>query len=156
MKTRTLAIASDHRGHDVVDALKEHLAAAGYEVDIVARPDDLEQPVDYPDAAEEVTSSIVDGRADAGILVCGSGIGMSMAANRIRGIRAALVADATAAEMSRRHNDANVLCMGASCLDVPTMCALLDTWLSTEFEGGRHEARVRKIDSIGSCGEATC
>ena len=156
MKTRTLAIASDHRGHDVVDALKEHLVSAGHQVNIVARPEDLEQPVDYPDAAEEVTNSILDGGADMGVLVCGSGIGMSMAANRVRGVRAALVADPTAAEMSRRHNDANVLCMGASCLDVPTMCALLDTWLSTEFEGGRHEARVRKIDSIGSCGEATC
>lgn len=155
MNTRTLAIASDHRGHDVVDAIKEHLVSAGHHVDIVGRPDDLEQPVDYPDAAQEVTSSILHGVADAGVLVCGSGIGMSMAANRVRGIRAALVADANAAEMSRRHNDANVLCMGASCLDVPAMCSLLDTWLSTEFEGGRHEARVRKIDSIGTCGEAT-
>ena len=153
MNIRTLAIASDHRGHEVIDSIKEHLVAAGLQVDIVGRPENLEQPVDYPDAAEGVTSAILDGKADVGVLVCGSGIGMSMAANRVRGIRAALVGDANAAEMSRRHNDANVLCMGASCLDVPMMCSILDTWLSTEFEGGRHEARIRKIDSVGTCGE---
>mgnify|MGYP001103288888 CR=1 FL=1 len=152
---RTLAIASDHRGHAVVDSIKEHLAATGLEVEIVGRPEDLEQPVDYPDAAGEVTNAILQGRVDAGILVCGSGIGMSMAANRFRGIRAALVADTNGAEISRRHNDANVLCMGASCLDLPEMYAILDTWLSTEFEGGRHETRIRKIDSQGTCGEPT-
>ena len=80
---------------------------------------------------------------------------MSMAANRVQGIRAALVADAHAAEMSRRHNDANVLCMGSSCLDPEAMNAILDVWLATEFEGGRHVRRVDKIDAMGSC-EGSC
>ena len=109
-------IASDHRGHDVVDAIHDHLTDAGFSVDILARPDDLEAAVDYPDAARAVTSAIVEGRADCGVLICGSGIGMSMAANRVQGVRAALVGDAHAAEMSRRHNDANVLCMGSARL----------------------------------------
>lgn len=148
---RTVAIASDHRGHDVVDAIHDHLTDAGYSVDILARPDDLEAAVDYPDAARAVTSAIVEGRADCGVLICGSGIGMSMAANRVQGVRAALVGDAHAAEMSRRHNDANVLCMGSARLEPDAMNAILDVWLSTEFEAGRHVRRVEKIDAMGSC-----
>ena len=148
---RTLAIASDHRGHDVIDAIRDHLTGAGWEVDILARPDDRDAAVDYPDAARAVANAIVDGRAERGVLVCGSGIGMSMAANRVQGIRAALVADTHAAEMSRRHNDANVLCMGSSCLEPEAMNAILDVWLATAFEGGRHVRRVDKIDAMDSC-----
>ena len=151
---RTLAIASDHRGHDVVDAIRAHLEAAGWEVDVLARPDDLDAAVDYPDAARTVTNAVADGRAGYGVLICGSGIGMSMAANRVQGIRAALVADAHAAEMSRLHNDANVLCMGSSCLDPVAMNSILDVWLSTDFEGGRHIRRVEKIDAMDSCEES--
>ena len=141
-----IAIASDHRGYDAVDAIHDHLCAAGWSVEVMARPADPEAGIDYPDAAREVAEAVQQARADRGILVCGSGIGMSMAANRLQGIRAALVADGHAAEMSRRHNDANVLCMGSSCLEPDVMNGILDVWLHTEFEGGRHERRVNKID----------
>lgn len=147
---RTIAIASDHRGYDAVDAIREHLLEAGWSVEILARPEDPEAGVDYPDAAREVTNAVRSGMATRGVLVCGSGIGMSMAANRVQGIRAALVADGQAAEMSRRHNDANVLCMGSSCLEPDVMNTLVDIWLNTPFEGGRHERRVGKIDALGS------
>ena len=150
---RRIAIASDHRGYEAVDAICDHLGAAGWSVEILARPSDADAGVDYPDAAREVAEAVLQDRADRGVLVCGSGIGMSMAANRLQGIRAALVADAQAAEMSRRHNDANVLCMGSSCLEPDTMNGILDIWLHTEFEGGRHERRVNKIDALGSCSE---
>ena len=151
---RILAIASDHRGHDVVDAIRDHLTNAGWQVDVLARPEDLEAAVDYPDAAQAVTTAVADGRAECGVLICGSGIGMSMAANRVHGIRAALVADAHAAEMSRLHNDANVLCMGSARLEPDAMNAILDVWLSTDFEGGRHVRRVEKIDAMRSCEES--
>ena len=151
---RILAIASDHRGHDVVDAIRDHLTNAGWQVHVLARPDDLEAAVDYPDAAQAVTTAVADGRAECGVLICGSGIGMSMAANRVHGIRAALVADAHAAEMSRLHNDANVLCMGSARLEPDAMNAILDVWLSTDFEGGRHVRRVEKIDAMRSCEES--
>ena len=146
-----IAIASDHRGYEAVDAIHDHLIGAGWSVEIVARPADADAGVDYPDAAREVAEAVLQHRVDRGVLVCGSGIGMSMAANRLQGIRAALVADTHAAEMGRRHNDANVLCMGSSCLDPDVMNGILDVWLDTDFEGGRHERRVNKIDALGSC-----
>lgn len=149
-----LAIASDHRGYDAVDAICHHLTSEGWTVEVLARPADPEAGVDYPDAAREVAEAVLQDRADRGVLVCGSGIGMSMAANRVQGIRAALVADGQAAEMSRRHNDANVLCMGSSCLAPDVMNGILDIWLHTEFEGGRHERRVNKIDALGSSSES--
>ena len=103
---------------------------------------------DYPDMAYPVAVAVAEGRADRGILVCGSGIGMSITANKIRGIRAALVHDELGAEMSRRHNNANILCLAADLLGQSVIERIVQLWLKTEFEGGRHARRVEKIAAI--------
>lgn len=144
----TIAMGSDHRGYEAVDSISEHLRAAGWSIEILGRSESDEPSVDYPDVAAEVTAAVRDGRASVGILMCGSGIGMSIAANKVHGIRAALVNDPIAAEMSRRHNDANVLCIGSDRLEGSEMETIVDTWLSTEFEGGRHARRVQKISGL--------
>jgi RpiB/LacA/LacB family sugar-phosphate isomerase len=136
----TIAIGSDHRAREIVDGLAAHLKPLGWTVHKHYGGD--EDSIDYPCIANEVTSEIVSGDAICGVLICGSGIGMSMAANKTSGIRAALVHEPTAAEMSRRHNDANVLCMAANG---PLDCdynKIIDIWLTTDFEGGRHQRRV--------------
>ena len=136
----TIAIGSDHRAREIVDALAAHLEPLGWVVH--KHYGAGEDSVDYPCIANEVTSEIVSGEAVCGVLVCGSGIGMSMSANKIDGIRAALVHEPVAAEMSRRHNDANVLCMAANGPLDSDYIAILNTWLTTDFEGGRHQRRV--------------
>lgn len=107
-----------------------------------------EESCDYPDFAVKVCDEVVAGRADRGILVCGTGIGMSMAANKVHGIRAALCSDVFSAKMSREHNNANVLCLGERVTGPGLAEMMLDVWLDTEFAGGRHERRVRKIMAI--------
>ena len=151
----TIAMGSDHRGFEVIDALRDHLIARGMNVVLAPRPGDADAKVDYPDPAAAVASSVRDGSAVPGILVCGSGIGVSIAANKISGVRAALVHDAHGAEMSRRHNDANVLCMGTEVLDSAAMTGLIDLWLETEFDGGRHAGRVDKIRGLESTADST-
>jgi ribose 5-phosphate isomerase B len=119
------------------------LAAAGYEVaDLGCAGTD---PVDYPDYAFPVAERVASGAADRGILVCGSGIGMSIAANKVKGVRAALCRTVDDARMTRRHNDSNVLALSEHGLDDPTIDELVRVWLSTPFEGGRHERRIAKI-----------
>jgi ribose 5-phosphate isomerase B len=103
---------------------------------------------DYPDMAYPVATAVATGDAQRGILICGSGIGMSIAANKVKGVRAALVHDEIGAEMSRRHNDANVLCLAADLLGVRLIERIIGIWLATEFEGGRHARRVSKITAI--------
>ena len=137
----TIAIGSDHRARDVVDALTTHLESTGWTVHKHYGGD--AESVDYPVVAKEVTDEINTGEAVCGILICGSGIGMSMAANKADGIRAALVHEPNAAEMSRRHNDANVLCLSVNNPPERNYNEIVDTWLSTDFEGGRHERRVK-------------
>ena len=107
-----------------------------------------EKMCDYPDMAYPVAMAVSSGQAQRGILVCGSGIGMSIAANKIKGVRAALVHDEIGAEMSRRHNDANVLCLPADLLGPRVIERIVHTWLTTDFEGGRHARRVSKIVAI--------
>ncbi len=136
----TIAIGSDHRAREIVDGLAKHLEPLGWTVHKYYGGD--ADSVDYPCVAKEVTNEIVSGEAVCGILICGSGIGMSMAANKSDGIRAALVHEPTAAEMSRRHNDANVLCLAANGPLESDYNAIVDKWLSTDFEGGRHQRRV--------------
>ncbi len=104
-----------------------------------------EASVDYPDYAEAVARSVVAGRADRGILLCGTGIGMSIAANKIPGVRAALVHDVTTARMSRLHNDANVLALGGGMIGERLLREIVTVWLTTDFEGGRHQGRLDKI-----------
>ncbi len=139
-ESKTIAIGSDHRARDIVDSLAEHLETSGWSVTKHYGGDS--ESVDYPVQAKEVTDAIQRGDACCGVLICGSGIGMSMAANKASGIRAALVHDAHSAQMSRKHNNANVLCMAADGPFDPNHCAILDDWLNTEFEGGRHQRRV--------------
>lgn len=139
-----IAVGSDHAGFPLKERVKAHLASQGYEaVDCGASSDARS---DYPDFAQEVARRVSRGAAERGILVCGSGIGMCMAANRFPGVRAAVIREPGDAEMSRRHNDANVACLGARVTDEELALTLVDLFLSTPFEGGRHEARIKKID----------
>ncbi len=140
----TLSFGSDHGGlalrRDLIAALK----AKGHT--IIDRGTETSASCDYPDYAQAVGADVASGRARFGILVCTTGIGISIAANKVEGIRAALVQSADAAEMSRRHNDANVLCFGAKYVDLPTALASVEVFLSAPFEGGRHTCRVDKIE----------
>lgn len=139
-----LLIASDHAGLDLKRQLAAHAGDAGHEV--IDLGTDSADSVDYSDFAHRLAERLLAGDASFGVLVCGTGIGVSMAANRHRGIRAALCHDAFTAEMARRHNDANVLCMGGRTTGPGVAMQILDIFLAGEFDGGRHSRRVDKID----------
>lgn len=141
-----VAIGGDHRAQDAIPRLAEHVRAAGHDV-VVLGPSTIESS-DYPDAAYSVAASVAKGNVDFGVLICGTGIGTCIAANKVGGIRAALVHDEITAEMSRSHNNANVICMSADLLGIRLMCQIIDTCLRTDFSGGRHQRRVRKIEAI--------
>ena len=147
-----VAIAADHRGHDAVTPLAETVRAQGYEAIIYGACDGA--PCDYPDRALPVARAVAAGEAERGILLCGSGIGMCITANKIPGIRAALAHDEFTAQISRAHNDANVLCLSADLLALKLIDRIVETWLATPFEGGRHARRVQKIAEIER--EALC
>jgi ribose 5-phosphate isomerase B len=138
-----IAIGSDHRGYDSKEKIKATLQSKGHEV--LDLGTESPSSCDYPDAAYPTCTTVRSNDADFGILLCGSGIGMSIAANKVRGIRAALCHDELTAEMSRRHNDANMLCLPADLIGDELMRRIVEVWLQTPFEGGRHERRVRKI-----------
>jgi ribose 5-phosphate isomerase B len=152
-----IAIGSDHRGYQLKSKIVVKLEADGHEVDDVGTMGS--ESVDYPDYASIVGKKISLHEADRGILVCGTGIGMAIAANKISGVRAATCWDELTAEMSRRHNDVNVLCLSADMLGERLIDRLVDVWLKTEFEGGRHARRVEKIGEIeetsGGCKSPT-
>lgn len=138
-----IAIGSDHRGHAHKDAIKAHLQAAGHTVvDCGCQGPDA---ADYPDHALAVGERVADGRADLGVLICGSGIGVSIAANKVPGVRASLCCDAEAAATTRQHNDSNVLCLSGDRTSVEDAVAWTDIYLAASFEGGRHARRVDKI-----------
>jgi ribose 5-phosphate isomerase B len=143
MKRTVVALASDHAGFRLKEIAKEILKELGITIEDFGTDSDVS--VDYPDHAKPAIASIVAGKADRGLLVCGSGVGMSIVANKFPGIRAALVSDAKTAEMSRKHNDANVLVLPGWKLGKPETEAILKVWLRTEFEGGRHQRRLDKI-----------
>lgn len=138
-----ISIASDHAGFEQKSQLVDFLASEGYEV--IDRGPENEDRVDYPDYAARVAHDVVDGLADRGILVCGTGIGMSMAANKVDGIRAANVTCPDFAALARGHNDANVVTLSGRFVTLDENRAIVQTFLTTEFEGGRHQDRVRKI-----------
>jgi len=141
-----IVLGADHRGIDVGRHLLNWFSQSEHEViDVSGHAD---RPTDYPDVAYAVGHRVAAGSADLGVLVGGTGIGMAIAANKIAGIRAALVHDEIGAEMSRRHNDANVLCLAADMLGLRIIDSIMQKWLVIEFEKGRHERRVRKLASI--------
>jgi ribose 5-phosphate isomerase B len=141
-----IAVGSDHAGFKVKQALLERLRAAGHEV--VDCGCDSEESVDYPEYGAAVGRVVGTAECERGILVCATGLGMAMVANKIAGVRAAPVHDRFTARMSREHNDANVLCLGARALDERHALELGEYWLTVPFAGGRHERRVRGIDAL--------
>jgi ribose 5-phosphate isomerase B len=141
-----IALGADHAGYELKDKIRRKLEAEHYEVTDEGTMSS--ESVDYPDFARKVGEDVASRRADLGILVCGSGIGMAMAANKVPGIRAANVTSEYEAQMSREHNDANVLALGARILDDDKAYAIVEKWLHAEFAGGRHQRRVDKIMAI--------
>ncbi|MBI3073251.1 MAG: ribose 5-phosphate isomerase B [Deltaproteobacteria bacterium] len=141
-----VVVASDHAGFALKAAIVAALQAKGEAVEDLGC--DSEASVDYPVFAARVAERVARGEAERGVLVCGSGIGMSIAANRFRGVRAALCGDGKAAELSRRHNDANVLCLGGRVTAPAVAESIVGVFLATPFEGGRHERRLKLIDDI--------
>ncbi len=141
-----IALGSDHRGREVLAHLSRSLTQQGHAVHYVRGPDSAN--TDYPDVAYAVASMVAQGEMDRGILVCGTGLGMSIAANKVPGVRAAAVHDEVTADTSRRHNDANVLCLSADMLGLRFIDRIVTVFLNTDFEGGRHARRVRKIAAI--------
>lgn len=141
-----IVLASDHGGLELKDAVRDYLTDQGIAVrDLGAMNGDS---VDYPDYAEKAARAIAQGEADRGILICGTGIGMSIAANKFPGVRAALVHDEFTARMAKEHNNANIIVLGGRVLDPERALGMLRTWLDTPFEGGRHQRRLDKITQI--------
>lgn len=141
-----IALGADHAGFSLKQQLKESLAAGGHEVLDLGTFSD--QSTDYPDFAREVAQAVTSGAADRGVLVCSTGVGMAIAANKIRGIRAALAMNPDEVQLTRAHNDANVLTIGARYTDAPAAMAMLDVFLRAPFEGGRHARRLDKIAKL--------
>jgi len=143
MTKPTVAVAADHAGFELKNLLRDELKAQGYAV--LDLGTNGPESVDYPDFGRAIGEAVATGKAVFGIAVCGSGIGISIAANRISGCRAALCHDATSARLCRQHNDANVLALGARLIGVETARDCMNTFLATAFEGGRHARRVAKL-----------
>jgi ribose 5-phosphate isomerase B len=141
-----IAIGSDHRGFDIKQQIKAIATELGHECVDVGTDDN--NPVDYPDLAYLAATAVSKKEADRAILACATGIGMCMAANKVDGIRAALCHDELSAQISRDHNNANVLCLSADQIGAVLLRKMVEVWLSTEFSGGRHERRVKKIAAI--------
>lgn len=143
MENKTIAIGCDHAGVEFKKELIKHLEENGYTVnDCGCYTSDS---VDYPDIAQKVCAEVTEQKCDKAVLICGTGIGISMAANKIKGIRAALCSDCFSAKYTRLHNDANVICFGARVIGVGLAIELLDIFLNTGFEGGRHQKRIDKL-----------
>ena len=143
-----IALGADHAGLVLKGAVGDHLSAHGLEVIDLGTHDTAR--VDYPDFGAAVGRCVAAGEADLGVAVCGSGLGIAMAANKVRGVRAAPVHDATSARLARQHNDANVVCLGERLIGPQTALDAVDAWLAATFEGGRHGGRVAKLDALGA------
>jgi ribose 5-phosphate isomerase B len=141
-----IAIGADHGGYELKQQIAEFLIAQGYEINDLGTHS-LES-VDYPDFAELVARAVARDEAERGVVICGTGIGVSMSANKVRGIRAALCTDCYMARMAREHNDAQVLCLGARVLGIGSALEIVQVFLSNEFQGGRHARRVGKINAL--------
>lgn len=141
-----IVLASDHGGFELKEAIKEHLIKRGYNIKDIGVYDT--KSVDYPDYGKKAALMVADKEAERGIVICGTGIGISIAANKVKGIRCALCTNEYMARMSRQHNNANMLALGGRVIGMSLAIDLVDVWLSTDFEGGRHEKRVNKIMDI--------
>ncbi len=141
-----VAIGSDHAGFDYKEIVKKHLEEKGFQV--IDKGTYSKESVDYPIFGEAVAQAVASGEADRGIVICGTGIGISISANKVKGIRAALCTNEYMARMARRHNDANILAFGARVLGIDVALGIVDVFFETEFEGGRHERRVNEIKNI--------
>ena len=141
-----IAIGSDHGGYNLKEAIKNHLEKKG--IEYVDYGTNSNESVDYPEFGKKVAEAVRSKEWDKGIVCCGTGIGISISANKVSGIRCAVVSDTFSAEMSRAHNNANVLAMGERVIGVGLALKIVDIWLATEFEGGRHDRRVNKIMDI--------
>lgn len=145
MENLRIAIGSDHGGYEYKEQIVSHLKEKGYEcVDVGTYSTDS---CDYPVIARTVTTKITTGEADRGILICGTGIGMSIVANKVKGIRAALCGDTFSARASRAHNNSNVLCLGERVIGINLAIDIVDIWLESKFEGGRHQRRVDMMEN---------
>lgn len=143
-----IAIANDHAAVDMKNAIMRHLLEEGYEV--INLGTDTKESYDYPLAGAKLGLTVREGKADLGIGICGSGVGISLACNKVKGIRAVVCSEPYSAIMSRKHNDANVLCFGARVIGEEMAILIVDEWLKAEFEGGRHKRRVDMIMDIES------
>ncbi len=141
-----IVLGADHGGFTLKEEIKKHLEAIGVEFVDVGSFDGAS--VDYPDIAKAACEKIISGECDKGLLFCGTGVGISMAANKMKGIRACCCSDAYSAKLTRQHNDANVLCMGGRVVAGGLAEMMVDNFLTTEFEGGRHQRRIDKITAI--------
>lgn len=141
-----VAIASDHRGFHLKEKVISLLKSKGHEVIDDGPPSDT--AVDYPDFAALVAKKVSSGEVERGILICGTGIGMAISANKFPGVRAAACQDEVTAELSRRHNDLNVLCLSGDMLSSRSIERVVEVWMKTDFEGGRHQRRVEKIHEL--------
>ena len=144
-----IAIGSDHTGIALKETLREQLVALGHEAfDLSAVGGSAEGPVDYPDVARPLAEAVAAGQYDLGVLICSNGVGMSITANKVKGVRAALCHDSFSARRARQHTDANVLCLGAWCIGPGVAREVLEAFLDGQFEGGRHARRLGKIKAI--------
>ncbi len=141
-----IVVGSDHAAYELKEAIKEKLISEGHEVIDVGC--DSTESVDYPKYGHAVGRAVASGEAERGIAVCGSGIGISIACNKVPGIRAALCTSVEMAEMCRRHNNANVVCMGARMISQELAFDIIDTWMTTDFEAGKHLRRINEIEDI--------
>jgi len=141
-----IAIGSDHAGFRLKQVLLEHVASLGHESSDFGCPD--ETSVDYPDFAVPLAQAVIAGEQDLGILICSTGVGMSIAANKLKGIRAALCHDTFSARRARRHTDANILCLGSWCIGEGAARDVVEAFLDGEFQGGRHVRRLEKVKAL--------
>jgi len=145
-----IAVGADHAGYWLKEEIIRFLQASGYPVEDMGTSG--EESVDYPDYAARVARAVATGQADLGILICGTGIGMSITANKVRGIRAAVATDSYMARMAREHNDANILCLGGRVLGAGSALEIVQAFLQSRFAGGRHARRVEKIQALEHAG----
>jgi ribose 5-phosphate isomerase B len=148
-----IVVGSDHAGFELKATLAAHMADAGHQVtDLGTGSPDV--AVDYPEFGVAVGRAVAEGRADRGVCICGTGIGIGIAANKVVGVRAAVVYDVTTAGLARRHNDANIICLGGRTTGALEAIDAVDAFFATEFEGGRHQSRVDEISQFESAGRS--